>query len=177
MYRLPSQFDPAARHDGMSAAGGGSTSTTCSSCVVTLGAASVLTARLFAARVPGVVAVPGATTVDPVAPASADSVVPPPPGSEPLIDAQSRPVIARGGLILLGLFALPIAAVAALVAGTMQFGFGAIVGIAVFIGLYCWAYERSGRSVGRGAAVAIAMLVGIVLASAAEMAVWLGAIG
>lgn len=176
MYRLPSQFDPAARHDGMSAAGGGSTSTTCSSCVVTLGAASVLSARLFSARVPGVVASPDAKAGEPQTPLSSDNAAPP-SVPEPLIDAQSRPVIARGGLIVLGLFALPIAAVAALVAGSMQLGFGAIVGIGVFIGIYCWAYERSGRSVGRGAAIAIAMLVGIVLASAAEMAVWLSAMG
>lgn len=48
MIRLPTQFDARARQHMETAAAGGSTSTCCSSCVVTLGATVVLSGMYFA---------------------------------------------------------------------------------------------------------------------------------
>ena len=175
MYRLPSQFDPTARHDGLSAAGGGSTTTTCSSCIVTLGVGSFVTAQLFVANTP---------RVDPELPCHAAAAVirETPEASAttaPPIDAVVRPPPSRRKLMLVGLFSMMIASLAGLMSGAMTtvFLLSPIVGLAVFIALYCWAYERTGRSPARGALIAVAVLVCAAIGAAIEMWMWLAAIG
>ncbi|MFL6585359.1 MAG: hypothetical protein ACJ8GV_00540 [Luteimonas sp.] len=172
MYRLPSQFDPTARHDGLSAAGGGSTTTTCSSCVVTLGVASFVTAQLFVAAMPRADAEGPETAAAAVIRDTPEVLAPP-------ADAVVRPLPSRRQLMLVGLFSLVIAGIAGLMSGAMTtvFLLSPIVGLAVFIALYCWAFERTGRSPGRGALIAVAVLVGAAVAGALEMWMWLAAIG
>ncbi|MCC7635835.1 hypothetical protein [Stenotrophomonas rhizophila] len=183
MYRLPTQFDASASRQDLAAAGGGSTSTTCSSCIVTLLGTSVLSAMVLG-------------SLQPMAPAAAGSAVqatadtgigtqPPGPLQEPAVavdpdltrtTAPAVPVagLSRPSRVLLGLFALPLAA-----AGGglfMSIGspiFGLFVAVAVFVGLYAIVHERSGRSLGRGIGIGICLLLGLFAAGALEMVLWL----
>ena len=197
MYRLPSQFDPAGRQDDLSAAGGGSTSTTCSSCLVTLGAASAVTATIFSGLIPtegrstGSIASLAKPATEPLAAdveesesnVDADSQMRAESGapSEPeagqrynarLSEATRQPM-STGERRVWGALSLILAAAAGGVAFLAQPLFGAIVFFAVYIGIFCLVYERSNRPVGLGALVAIVMLIGIVAAAAFEMYVWI----
>ncbi|EHK65725.1 hypothetical protein [Achromobacter arsenitoxydans] len=173
MYRMPSQFDPDGRQDHLAAAGGGSTSTTCSSCVVTLGAASVITATIFAdlgARPPQ------SNPPESPVPAPAPEIRPPaqqeaPSGIPAFV--QDRPPMTAGTRRLLGALALGLATLAGLAGLTVGLGFAAILFCAVYIGIFCTVYERAKRSPGRGAIVAVVMLAAIAVCAAFEMYVWM----
>ncbi|MET4617879.1 hypothetical protein ABIA71_003481 [Stenotrophomonas sp. 2619] len=188
MYRLPTQFDASASRQDLAAAGGGSTSTTCSSCIVTLLGTSVLSAVVLGGLEP-IAPATGAearATVDPVT-TETDFRTPQPPAlHEPAITPDPDPTapatsaepvvgLSRTGRILLGLFALPLAAVG----GGMFMGaanpiFGLFVAVGLYVGVYAFVYERSGRSLGRGIGIGIALLLGLFAVGALEMMLWLG---
>ncbi|WP_447591967.1 hypothetical protein [Stenotrophomonas rhizophila] len=188
MYRLPTQFDASASRQDLAAAGGGSTSTTCSSCIVTLLGTSVLSAVVLGGLEPIAPAAAGSetrATVDTVA-TDTDLHTPPPPSpQEPAITpdpdltapaASAAPVVgmSRTGRILLGLFALPLAAVGGgIFMGTANPIFGLFVAVGLYVGLYAFVYERSGRSFGRGIGIGIALLLGLFAVGALEMMLWL----
>jgi hypothetical protein len=188
MYRLPTQFDASASRQDLAAAGGGSTSTTCSSCVVTLLGTSVLSAVVLG-------------RLDPVAPAANSSeahptAVPvdtgtgvhapqPPSLPEPPLAAEpDRPETAsasatptglsRTSRVLLGLFALPLAAIGGgIFMSTSNPIFGLFVAVGLYLGIYALVYERAGRSLGRGIGIAIGLLLGLFAVGALEMMLWL----
>lgn len=169
MYRMPSQFDPDGRQDHLAAAGGGSTSTTCSSCVVTLGAASVITASIFAnlgERPPAVQPIEGQAPEPALTPAVKE-----PAGNIPTAGLSSPPM-AAGTRRLLGALALVLATLGGLAGLGLSLGFAAILFCAVYIGIFCVVYERSQRSPGHGAIVAVVMLAAIGVCAAFEMYVW-----
>ncbi|WP_141059165.1 hypothetical protein [Stenotrophomonas rhizophila] len=188
MYRLPTQFDASASRQDLAAAGGGSTSTTCSSCIVTLLGTSVLSAVVLGGLEPIAPAVAGSearATVDTVA-TDTDLHTPPPPSlQEPVVTpdpdlaapaTSAAPVVgmSRTGRILLGLFALPLAAVGGgIFMGTANPIFGLFVAVGLYVGLYAFVYERSGRSFGRGIGIGIALLLGLFAVGALEMMLWL----
>lgn len=186
MYRLPTQFDASASRQDLAAAGGGSTSTTCSSCVVTLIGSSVLSAVVLG-------------SLDPVAPASSRLHAPAvvdageiethatantptalsSPDSARHDDVHTQPVAPSPGMskvarILLGVFALPLAATGGGVfMGTISPLFGLFVALGIFVGIYAIVHERTGRSLGRGIGIGIAVLVGLCVVGALEMMLWL----
>ncbi|WP_415807869.1 hypothetical protein [Bordetella muralis] len=206
MYRLPDQFDPSGRQDNLSAAGGGSTSTTCSSCLVTVGIASVATSSIFSGLVPEVlgragasdstsagasstvaatepsssaVIVPAADHIDTNGQASASPVQAPMATSETgrhydaRLSAGLRQPMSKGERRTMGALSIVLAAIAGVLGFLVQPLFGAIAFFAVYIGIFCVVYERSNRSPGRGAAVALLMLIGIVACAALEMYFWI----
>lgn len=173
MYRMPSQFDPDGRQDSLAAAGGGSTSTTCTSCVVTLGAASVITATIFSdlGERP-----PQPNPLEGLEPESVPEVRPPSQqeahsGIPAFV--RDRPPMTVGARRLLGALALGLATLAGLAGLAVGLGFGAILFCAVYIGIFCTVYERARRSPGRGAIVAVVMLAAIGVCAAFEMYVWM----
>ncbi|MDY0955863.1 hypothetical protein SOM22_14890 [Stenotrophomonas rhizophila] len=188
MYRLPTQFDASASRQDLAAAGGGSTSTTCSSCIVTLLGTSVLSAVVLGGLEPIAPAAAGSearATVDTVA-TDTDLHTPPPASlQEPVVTpdpdlaapaTSAAPVVgmSRTGRILLGLFALPLAAVGGgIFMGTANPIFGLFVAVGLYVGLYAFVYERSGRSFGRGIGIGIALLLGLFAVGALEMMLWL----
>ena len=179
MYRLPNQFNDRARDEGVAAAGGGSTSTTCSCCVVTLVGASVVSGFLLA----GLAESPGADGVQPVPPAESMPVSTPAEQGDVVAQAADAESSAppdvkpfgKGALFTMGLLAFVAAIIAGIVVRVVAWPLAFIVGPGVFIGIYCLAYERMGRSVGKGALIAILMLLAFATVSAMEVAVWLGA--
>jgi hypothetical protein len=99
MYRLPSPFHNKLSHQSPSAAGGGSTCTTCSCCVVTLGLSTLATATHFALLpTPEDEKAGPDYALSPATPAPVASA--PRSGKKGLL--QNRVVLA-----LMGLFALP----------------------------------------------------------------------
>ncbi|WP_411849928.1 hypothetical protein ACLB90_13210 [Stenotrophomonas sp. LGBM10] len=174
MYRLPTQFDASASRQDLAAAGGGSTSTTCSSCVVTLLGTSVLSAVVLGKLDPVTSAAAGSD-----AHATADTVdtgtgVRDPAPAQTNTPTAPAPGLGRTGRVLLGLFALPLAAIG----GSMFMGisnplFGLFVAVGLYVGLYALVYERSGRSLGRGIGIGIALLLGLFAVGALEMMLWL----
>ncbi|WP_313347006.1 hypothetical protein [Stenotrophomonas sp.] len=187
MYRLPTQFDASASRQDLAAAGGGSTSTTCSSCVVTLLGTSVLSAVVLGKLEPVTPAANGdahatTATVD----TDADLHNPPPEAvQEPSRAAHADPVDAPGAVVpaaglsrtrrvLLGLFALPLAALGGgMFMSTANPIFGLFVAVGLFVGVYALVYERSGRSLGRGIGIGIALLLGLCVVGVFEMMAWL----
>lgn len=209
MYRLPNQFDPAGRQDNLSAAGGGSTSTTCSSCLVTVGIASVATSSIFSGLVPGALARTRASDSTSADASSASSTV---VATEPLSSASTasaadhvdtstpatvspaqapaatpetgrhydarlsaglRQPMSKGQRRTMGALSIVLAAIAGVIGFLIQPLFGAIAFCAVYIGIFCVVFERSDRSPGHGAAVALLMLIGIVACAAFEMYIWI----
>lgn len=194
MYRLPTQFDASASRQDLAAAGGGSTSTTCSSCVVTLLGTSVLSAVVLGRLDP---VAPAANSRDahatavPVDTGTGVRAPQPPPLPEPPPAAEpDRPETASGsasatstvptaGLsrtsrVLLGLFALPLAAIGGgIFMSTSNPIFGLFVAVGLYVGIYALVYERAGRSLGRGIGIAIGLLLGLFAVGALEMMLWL----
>ncbi|WP_421570422.1 hypothetical protein [Stenotrophomonas sp. PD6] len=187
MYRLPTQFDASASRQDLAAAGGGSTSTTCSSCVVTLIGTSVLSAVVLGGLEP---VAPAANSDAHATAATLDTGTdlrnPPPAApqetsSTPNTDAAkvASPAVPVAGLsrtsrVLLGLFALPLAALGGgIFMGTTSPVFGLFVAVALFVGIYALVYERAGRSLGRGIGIGIALLVGLCVVGVLEMMAWL----
>lgn len=187
MYRLPTQFDASASRQDLAAAGGGSTSTTCSSCVVTLLGTSVLSAVVLGkldpvtpATISGdahatVASVDTRTDLHPQPPA-----LPQAPISAATPDRPETPVavvpvagLSRTSRVLLGLFALPLAALGGGIFGTANPIFGLFVAVGLYVGIYALVYERSGRSLGRGIGIGIALLLGLFAVGAFEMMLWL----
>jgi hypothetical protein len=188
MYRLPTQFDASASRQDLAAAGGGSTSTTCSSCIVTLLGTSVLSAVVLGALEPvtpatarndahatgdtgdtdaGVRAQQPASVQEASRAANPDLAQTPPPG-------VPGAGLSRTSRILLGLFALPLAAIGGgMVMGIANPIFGLFIAVGVYIGIYALIYERSGRSLGRGIGIGIALLLGLFVVGALEMMLWL----
>jgi len=232
MYRLPNQFDLAGRQDDLSAAGGGSTSTTCSSCLVTVGMASVATASIFSSLVPQTLAANAATDTSAMdtskasatdtsnalltdtpntsataalntsaTDASNTSATDQPAFSADHADESIRASVAKASVLTampkdrqpsrakpsadvrppmsqaqrrtLGAVSIILAVLAGIVGGLIHPLFGAIAFCAVYIGICCVVYERSNRSPGVGAAVAIGMLIAIVACAAFEMYIWI----
>lgn len=183
MYRLPTQFDANASRQDLAAAGGGSTSTTCSSCIVTLLGTSVLSAVVLGKLDPlaptAASADAGATreTVD--AGEAVDRLPPPAPLPEPQPSQRAPSAVPGGGLsrtsrALLGLFALPLAALGGgIFMGTANPVFGLFVAVGLYVGVYALVYERSGRSLGRGIWIGIVLLLGLFAVGAFEMMLWL----
>ncbi|CAM4406637.1 hypothetical protein BOTU111921_28310 [Bordetella tumbae] len=209
MYRLPNQFDPAGRHDNLSAAGGGSTSTTCSSCLVTVGIASVATSSIFSGLVPEALARARTSDSASTDASSASSTVvatePPSfastaasaghvdangqPSASPVqvstatseagkhydarLSAGLRQPMSKGERRTIGALSIVLAVIAGILGFLVQPLFGAIAFFAVYVGIFCVVYERSNQSPGKGAAVALLMLIGIVACAAFEMYIWI----
>lgn len=178
MYRLPNQFDASASRQDLAAAGGGSTSTTCSSCVVTLIGASALSAVVLGSLEPRDPNAPP-PAVDPDMPIQ-PSAWPARPAPAPTVVADTEPPaqppappMSRTKRRLLGAFALPLAALSGGVMGAANPVFGLFVAVAVMVGIFATVHERSGRSVKLGILVGICLLLGMMVAAAVEMALWL----
>lgn len=169
MYRLPTQFEPRASHADESASAGGSTSTTCSCCVVSLGAGSVLTSVYFASlaeppKPPG-----------PVPEAEAAVGGPSPAGAEAVSASPPAASGSRGSWAMLGFFA-PLLSFG--VGGGIGFGLGGlamvpVIAVAVWLLLFGIAHERNGQSMGRGVAAGALGLVLFAVALAAEISFWM----
>jgi len=185
MYRLPTQFDASASRQDLAAAGGGSTSTTCSSCVVTLLGTSVLSAvvlgKLEPAAISSAADTPPVTVDTPTERHGQPPALPqePPSAVTPDHPAAPAPVMPATGLsrtsrILLGLFALPLAAIGGgIFISTSNPIFGLFVAVGLYLGIYALVYERAGRSLGRGIGIAIGLLLGLFAVGALEMMLWL----
>ncbi|MHC5150006.1 hypothetical protein [Stenotrophomonas rhizophila] len=188
MYRLPTQFDASASRQDLAAAGGGSTSTTCSSCIVTLLGTSVLSAVVLGKLDPVIPAAvssdthPAATSVDirtdlhPQPPALPQAPISAATPERPQTPVAVVPVagLSRTSRVLLGLFALPLAAIGGgIFMSTANPIFGLFVAVGLYVGIYALVYERSGRSLGRGIGIGIALLLGLFAVGALEMMLWL----
>lgn len=172
MYRLPTQFEPRASHADESASAGGSTSTTCSCCVVSLGAGSVLTSVYFASL---------------TQPAQAESPTPPGPVPESGVGGESpasadaasaSPPATRGSpgnWAMLGFFT-PLLSLG--VGAVLGFGLGGlamapVIAVGMWLLLFGMAHERNGQSMGRGVAAGALGLVLFAVALAVEISFWL----
>lgn len=154
MYRIPNQFDPRAQAT-LSAAGGGSTSTTCSSCVVTLGVAVlgpvVLFSQLAASQ---------------------------PPEAVPAADVPAPARLSKTHAILWGL-AVPVGALTLpgglllALGGSLGLGLLVMLTLGAWVCVFAHVYERTQGRSGKGVGIGIASLVGLVVMAAIEMAVWL----
>lgn len=157
MHRLPTQFDTQAARRTESAAAGGSTSTTCSSCIVTLGTTAVLGSMYFSAL--GKDEVPAPATPEAPAPAS-------------------KTPWGRIGFFL-PLIALVVSGVLGGVFSGAS-GVGLVVGgffaVIAWVGAYAWLHQRTGRSVAGGVlagVIALALFCGGVVL---EVLGWLKAL-
>lgn len=168
MYRLPTQFDPAGRQEDLSAAGGGSTSTTCSSCVATLGVASATTAMIFHSL--GAAAAPAAQRPPTEAPASEAA---PAPSGLPAAPPATVPPMSASKRTTLGATALLMALAAGAACAFLHPMFGALAFLATYLSIFCIVYERSRLSAARGAGIGILMLIAVVVFGLAEMYIWM----
>lgn len=150
MYKLPTQFDLRSSQVTESAAAGGSTSTTCSCCIVTLGVTSVLTSMHFASLEPAAKAAPSAEVV-----------------STQLLDEPESAGLSKRGRSIFGFF-LPLLSG---LAGSVSFGIG---WFAVWIVAFVTMYKKAGLSGMRGFWISAAALLAMALCVALEMALWLG---
>jgi len=188
MYRLPTQFDASASRQDLAAAGGGSTSTTCSSCIVTLLGTSVLSAVVLGKLDPVTTAAVSSDAHATVASVDTGTDLPPQPPALPQTpiraatpDRPDTPVavvpvagLSRTSRVLLGLFALPLAAIGGgIFMSTANPIFGLFVAVGLYLGIYALVYERAGRSLGRGIGIAIGLLLGLFAVGALEMMLWL----
>lgn len=179
MYRLPTQFDASASRQDLAAAGGGSTSTTCSSCIVTLLGTSVLSAVVLGKLDPVAAAVASVDTRTDLHAQPPALPQAPPDAANPHAPETTVPVVPVAGLsrssrVLLGLFALPLAAIGGgIFMSTANPIFGLFVAVGLYVGIYALVYERSGRSLGRGIGIGIALLLGLFAVGAFEMMLWL----
>ena len=179
MYRLPTQFDASASRQDLAAAGGGSTSTTCSSCIVTLLGTSVLSAVVLGKLDPVAAAVASVDTRTDLH--AQPPALPQTPISAATPDRPDTPVavvpvagLSRTSRVLLGLFALPLAAIGGgIFMSTANPIFGLFVAVGLYLGIYALVYERAGRSLGRGIGIAIGLLLGLFAVGALEMMLWL----
>lgn len=157
MYKLPSQFDAKPAHLPESAAGGGSTSTTCSSCVVTLLGANILAARQLATL---------------ARKAQVDAEVNDQTGDSKRLPLQSASPAAWGAI---GFFIIPLAVLIGFALGGSVGIAGALFTIAAIVGAFCVAYDKLANNPKRGALVALLFMLGIGAGSVAEVFLWLGA--
>lgn len=182
MYRLPSPFNAKASNQAISAAGGGSTSTTCSCCLVTLGIASIGTSRHFA-RLAQLPPSPGdmAPNLAPVKPHSEfeepalalDDIESPAHSNENEITAPP-PALNVVGYAVIGFFALVIAGLAGsiLSAITGAYGVGLLGGIGAWIGLFAWVYTSTNRRTEKGIVAGVVSLLGLAVILAIELFIW-----
>lgn len=180
MYRLPSPFNAKASNQAISAAGGGSTSTTCSCCLVTLGVASIGTSRHFARlaqqppspedrapnkappKVHSEFDQPNLTLDDSESATQTDAITPIPHA----LNAGDYRVIGSFAL-LISLFAGWILSVI-----TGAYGMGLLGGIAAWIGLFAWVYTSTKRRTEKGIVVGVVSLLGLAAILAIELYIW-----
>ena len=173
MIRLPDQFDPRAQATlhATAVAGGGSTSTTCSSCVVTAVGSGLLAGEMFATAARA--HLPSHTTPDmddsapisAVNPPASEPAPAPPPAVEPLGVGQARVL----GWLIPVLLVAPV-----VVTGVTDSGIAiaALLGIGGAIGAFTHVYSKTQNAPGKGAALGIAFVIGLVVAAAFEMFLW-----
>lgn len=163
MIRLADPYQPQARVV-LGAASGGSTSTTCSSCVVTLLASGVVAEMAFAAaaRRQGEAGQP--QTADMAAQADPDAA--PQPAPDRAARAARVPGLGLLVPVMLGLATWM----------SLYGGSGLLIPLALggVVALFVYACDRAGS--GRGAWVGIAFVLGVALATALEMFVWMSSL-
>ncbi|MDO5692509.1 MAG: hypothetical protein Q4G70_08500 [Pseudomonadota bacterium] len=160
MLRLPDQFDPQARvaPDAHAVAGGGSTSTTCSSCVVTLLGTSVLAGEVFAS------AAKGQGTADNTSHAAPPE---PPQPHRKLGTIRARLLGWATAPALLALVGLSFQADAQLV------GLALLLAVGGFVAISAYVYGATQGRPGKGVAIGIGLLVLALAVSVLEMLAWL----
>lgn len=182
MYRLPSPFNAKASNQAISAAGGGSTSTTCSCCLVTLGVASIATSTHFVrlaqkppspeemapnlvpAKVHSEFNEAGLTLDEAKSPAeSKENEITAPP---PAMNVVGYGVIGFFALVFAGLAGTLVSAV------TGAYGMGLLGGIAAWIGLFAWVYTSTNRRTEKGILTGVVSLLALAVILAVEMFLW-----
>lgn len=198
MYRLPNQFDPAARNGSVSAAGGGSTSTTCSSCIVTLLATSITPAVLFTRQpstLPGLNGIDGIDDVmrggEPtLAPINANAAVrdnaarltdrldltaPPAYRPEPLVVEPLSPGM-RIALGILGFFTFPMGVgLFMLLFEGLGVGLAGVVSVALPLVIFALVYDKTRGSARTGLVTGIIITIVGLAIGFGEMMLWLRA--
>ncbi|MDB5846923.1 MAG: hypothetical protein JWP29_675 [Rhodoferax sp.] len=159
MIKLPTQFDARSSHSADAAAAGGCTSTTCSSCVVTLGVSSVLTSMHFQS----------------LTPVGGKFVASKPVASKLATDAA--PVASRSpgqGPGILGFF-LPLLSFIASGLGLMSGSvtFAAFLFAGAWGGVWVSTYGDAARSGWRGLLISMLALVAMAVLGVVEAWLWL----
>lgn len=180
MYRLPSPFNAKASNQAISAAGGGSTSTTCSCCLVTLGIACIGTSRHFVRlakqepspedRAPNQASIkvhsefdePNQTLDNSESVTQTDAITP----STPALNVVGYGVIGFFALLISGFAGRIISAI------TDAYGMGLLGGIAAWIGLFAWVYTSTNRRTEKGIVVGVVSLLGLAAILAIELYIW-----